>query len=71
MLNLPVDKAYSIVALRMWTFMLFTVIHIHFTEKKSITERVFVLVKKWAVNITNFIREELSFLSSMYFTAYR
>ena len=46
MLNLPVDKAYSIVALRMWTFMLFTVIHIHFTEKKSITERVFVLVKK-------------------------
>ena len=46
MLNLPVDKAYSIVALRIWAFMLFTVIHIHFTEKKSLTERVFVLVKK-------------------------
>ena len=39
----------------------FTVIHVLFTKKKSITERVFILVNRGAVNITNFIHEDLPF----------
>ena len=40
----------------------FAVIHVFFIKKKCITERVFILVNKGAVNITNFIHEDLPFI---------
>ena len=39
----------------------FTVIHALFTKKKSKKEIVFILVSKWAVNITTFINDDLLF----------
>ena len=42
-----------------------TVIHVFLTKKKCITERVFILVNKLAVNMTNFIHEYLPFFKPL------